>query len=126
MSADPTPMVVIQNSDFQLELVQLEDLEDQTMSKCNVECTSTHLSQSLSQVSIFQPQAVLISAQPSGSGQPLNSDSEMQVEVTPQFEIPSFDFDLDLFSQMFEQEPIPEPTDAELAAHAFLRKVLRK
>ena len=62
------------------------------------------------------------------SGQPLD-DSEMrndsEVQVNP-CEIPSFDFDLDLFNQMLEQEPIPEPTDAELAAHTFLRKVLGK
>lgn len=66
--------------------------------------------------------------QSSGSWQPLqvDFDSEMQVEVNPQFEIPSFDLDLELFNQMLEQEPIPEPTDAELAAHAFLRNVLGK
>ena len=60
------------------------------------------------------------------SGQPLD-DSEMQNEVTP-CEIPlaSFDFDFDLFNQMLEQEPIPEPTEAELVAHAFLREVLGK
>jgi len=44
--------------------------------------------------------------------------------LTP--EVPSFDFDLDLFGEMLEQEPIPVPTGAELAAHAFLRTVLRK
>ena len=62
--------------------------------------------------------------------QPLDFDLEMQIEANPWFEpaskIPSFDFDLDLFNQRLEQEPIPEPTDAELAAHAFLRKVLGK
>ena len=60
------------------------------------------------------------------SGQPLD-DSEMQNEVTP-CEIPlaSFDFDFELFNQMLEQEPIPEPTEAELVAHAFLREVLGK
>ena len=92
---------------------------------------------------VYQPPAnhwqavqVLTSAQPSGSQQPqalrVDFDWEMQVqasvEVNPQIEIPSFNLqvDLDLFNQMLEQEPIPEPTDAELAAHAFLRKVLGK
>lgn len=71
-----------------------------------------------------------VSASAVATGQPLDfdSDSEMQTEVNPWFEpeFPSFDFDLDLFNLSLEQEPIPEPTDAELAAHAFLRKVLGK
>ena len=59
-------------------------------------------------------------------GQPLDFDSEMP--SNPGFETPSesFDFDLDLFSEMLEKETIPEPTDAELVAHAFLRTVLGK
>jgi len=48
---------------------------------------------------IFQPQA---GAPTSGSGHPLR-----KFEVDPGVEVPSFDFDLDLFSQMLEQEPIP-------------------
>jgi hypothetical protein len=64
--------------------------------------------------------SVPVSASDVASWQPLD-DSEMRNEVNI-CEITSFDFDLDLFNQMLEQEPIPEPTDAELAAHAFLRK----
>jgi replication initiation and membrane attachment protein DnaB len=63
--------------------------------------------------------AVLPSVLPS-----LNFDSEMQVD--PGFEIPSFDFDLDLFNQMLKHETMPELTSAELAAHAFLKTVLEK
>ena len=59
-------------------------------------------------------------------GQPLDFDSEMPSNSG--FETPSesFDFDLDLFSEMLKKETIPKPTDADLAAHAFLRTVLRK
>jgi hypothetical protein len=68
---------------------------------------------------VFQPHAA---AHASGSGHPLG----FEFEVDPGFEAPSFDFDLDLFSEMLEQEPIPVPTGAELAAHGFLRTVLGK
>jgi len=65
----------------------------------------------------FQPQAA---APASVSGHPLG----LEFGVNSGFEAPSFDFDLDLFSETLEQEPIPVPTGAELAAHAFLRTVL--
>jgi hypothetical protein len=48
------------------------------------------------------------------------------MQVDPGFEIPSFDFILDLFNQMLKHQTIPEPTSAELAAHAFLRTMLGK
>jgi hypothetical protein len=48
------------------------------------------------------------------------------MQVDPGIEIPSFDFNLDLFNQMLEHKTIPEPTSAELAAHAFLKTVLGK
>ena len=41
-------------------------------------------------------------------------------------DIPSFDFDLNLFSEILEQESIQLPTGAELAAQPFLRTVLGK
>jgi replication initiation and membrane attachment protein DnaB len=49
---------------------------------------------------VFQSQAA---APASGSGRPLG----FELGVDPGFEAPSFDFDLDLFSKMLEQEPIP-------------------
>ena len=67
----------------------------------------------------FQPQAA---APASGSGHPLGPE----FGVNPGFEAPPFDFDLDFFRQILDQEPIPVPTGAELAAHAFLRTVLEK
>jgi replication initiation and membrane attachment protein DnaB len=91
--------------------------EDQTRSKSNAEMYD-HAHHALRQ-DLPQPHAVLPSVLPS-----LNFDWEMQVD--PRFEIPSFNFDLDLFNQMLEHKTIPEPTSAELAAHAFLRTVLEK
>jgi hypothetical protein len=117
-SAQAATTAAGQNSDVQLE--------DQTMpvSKSDAEIYDDHAHHAQD---VPQPHAVLPSVPPpSGSKQPLNFDSEMQVEVNPGFEIPSFEFDLDLFNQMLEHETIPEPTSAELAAHAFLRTVLGK
>ena len=53
-----------------------------------------------------------------------SSDMQLEDRITSPSE--SFDFDLDLFSEMLENETIPEPTGAELAAHAFLRTALGK
>jgi hypothetical protein len=62
----------------------------------------------------------------SGSGNSLHFDSERNFGVNPgEVDIP-FDFNLNLFSEMLKQESILLPTSAELAAHAFLRTVLRK
>ena len=63
----------------------------------------------------------------SGSGNSLQFDSERNFGANPgEVDIPSFDFDLNLFSEMLEEESIPLPTGAELAAHAYLRTVLGK
>jgi hypothetical protein len=62
----------------------------------------------------------------SGSGNSLHFNSERNFGVNPgEVDIP-FNFDLDLFSEMLEQESIPLPTSTELAAHVFLRMVLGK
>ena len=72
-------------------------------------------------------QAVAPTPLASGSGNSLQFDSERNFGANPgEVDIPSFDFDLNLFSEMLEQESIPLPTGAELAAHAYLRTVLGK
>jgi len=95
-------------------------LEDQTMFEHDTVNTQTndHPMDSIPQAAAPTPLA-------SGSGNSLHFDSERNFGEVDS-DIPSFDFDLDLFSEMLEQESIPSPTGAELAAHTFLRTVLGK
>ena len=63
----------------------------------------------------------------SGSGNSLQFDSKRNFGANPgEVDILSFNFDLNIFSKMLEQESIPLPTSAELAPHVFLRTVLGK
>jgi hypothetical protein len=94
------------------------ELEDQAMFEHNHSPDTVH--------HLFQPQAVAPTLPVLGSVHHLHFDSEREFGDNPGVETPSFDFDLDLFSEMLDQEPIPVPTGAELAAHAFLRTVLGK
>lgn len=96
-------------------------LEDQTMFEHDTVNTQMNDHPMDSIPHIFQAAAPIPLA--SGSGNSLHFDSERNFG---EVDIPSFDFDLDLFSEMLEQESIPSPTGAELAAHTFLRTVLGK
>ena len=100
-------------------------LEDQTMFEHDTVNTQTNNHPMDSVSHIFQAAAPTPLA--SGSGNSLQFDSERNFGANPgEVDIPSFDFDLNLFSEMLEQESIPLPTGAELAAHAYLRTVLGK
>jgi hypothetical protein len=69
---------------------------------------------------VLQLPTILSTAQPFEAGPSMGFDSEVQSEV----EVPPFD--LNVFNAMLDQGPLPEPTDEELAAHAFLRTVFGK